>query len=53
MHPGVVSRIGQNGGGAHPTLPPLSNCHSVTGAEAFTHGAFAREPWKDVALPSR
>ena len=50
MHPGVVSRIGQNGGGAHPTLPPLSNRHSLTGAEAFTHGALAREPWKDVAI---
>ena len=50
VHPGVVSRIGQNGGGAHPTLPPLSNCHSVTGAEAFTHGALAREPWKEVAI---
>ena len=50
MHPGVVSRIGQNGGGAHPILPPLSNCHSVTGAEAFTHGALAREPWKEVAI---
>ena len=42
MHPGVVSRIGQNGAGAHPTLQPLSNCHSVTGAEAFTHGALAQ-----------
>ena len=42
MHPGVVSRIGQNGGGAHPTLPPLSNCHSVAGVEAFTHGALSQ-----------
>ena len=36
------SRIGQNGAGAHPTLPVMSNSNSVTGAEAFTHGALAK-----------
>ena len=42
MHPGVDSRIGQNGAGAHPTLPVMSNSHSVTRAEGFTHGALAK-----------
>ena len=39
----MVSGIGQNDGGAHLTLPLMSNSHCVTGAGTFTHDALAHE----------
>ena len=31
------TRVGENGGGTHPTLPPVLSSHCVTGARATAH----------------
>ena len=38
----VVSRARQNGGGAHPALPPVPSGERVTGARAVTHDTHAQ-----------
>ena len=35
---------------AHPTLPPMSNSHCVTGVEPLRTMHLLREPWRDVAV---
>ena len=38
----VVSRAGQNGGGAHPALPPVPSGERVTGVRAIMHDTHAQ-----------
>ena len=42
MYQSVVSRVGQDGGGAHPTLPPVPSSHCVIGARATAHDTDAQ-----------
>ena len=38
----MVSRVGQNSGGTHPTLPPMPSSHCVTEARATAHDTHAQ-----------
>ena len=41
VYQSVVSRAGQNGGIAHPTLPPMPSAKRVTGARGIMHDTHA------------